>query len=140
MKVNHTPYAVAGGQILILDDGVCKTIRNFNKYCQDFETSFEAVKGAYEAAEAAAEEAAAEGRQPFMISAKKGPSLEGRRKTYVVETTPLGYHKEPSTFQVGPCGWPGSINGFKSGRPTRNSHRLIAAGDKLGIDETLWSV
>ncbi|GAQ92297.1 hypothetical protein KFL_009700040 [Klebsormidium nitens] len=89
----------SGGTVVILDDGVRKSIPDFERYSKDYETSFDAVKRAYAAAKAAAKEAAAQGRQPFMISATTGPQLEGRRKTYLVETTPLGYYKEPSTVR-----------------------------------------
>lgn len=75
----------------------------FEKYCAEFQTSFDLIDRAYKAAEEAATEAAAQSRPPFMISAKAGPELKGRRGTFNVETTPLGYEKEPSNIGVSFC-------------------------------------
>ncbi|GAQ78157.1 Protein kinase-like domain containing protein [Klebsormidium nitens] len=89
----------SGAKIVFHEDGAQKVISNFDKYCEDYETSFEAVDRAYKAAQEAAAEAAASGLQPSLIQAKCSPEVQGRRKTYSVETTPLGYGRPASDPQ-----------------------------------------
>ena len=95
----HTIKRGDGVTVEIMSNRVIKRIPGFDDFCEQHQTTAEALHAAYKAADEEAIQARAEQRCPALACALQ--PLAVKWGTYLAVTGPLGYCCTPSTEQVG---------------------------------------